>query len=51
MTIYTAVVCLVAMILLAAVICFALYAKGSVKAGGKIGPGAFFIEASEKRRE
>jgi len=44
-------VCLVAMVLLAAVTIFALCAKGHVKAGGKIGPGSFFIDASEKQKD
>jgi hypothetical protein len=47
----TIIVCLVAMMLIAAVVTVALLLKGNVRAGGKIGPGSFFIETTEKRRD
>jgi uncharacterized membrane protein len=42
----TTVVYVVGMILLASVIMFALARKANVKAGGQIGGGSFFIEAT-----
>jgi hypothetical protein len=50
MSTYTVVVRLGGIIIFAAVICFALYVKGNVRAGGKIGPGSFFIQAEEKQK-
>lgn len=46
----TVVLCLVGMILFASVVCFALYYKGNVKAGGQFGHGSFFIEATEREK-
>ena len=46
----TAVVCLVGMVLVAALIGFALYYKGTVKAGGRFKAGEFYIEAQDRKR-
>ena len=46
----TAVVCVVAMILAAGVITFALHRKTYVKAGGCYKNGEFYIEAKDRRR-
>lgn len=42
------IVCLVGIVVIAAVIVYALSEKAYVKAGAQIGSGSFFIEASDK---
>ena len=46
----TAGVCLVAMILVAGVITFALHRKPYVRAGGRYKNGEFYIEAKDRKR-
>jgi hypothetical protein len=40
----------VALVLLVALVAFALHIKGTVRANGRIGAGAFSIEATEKKK-
>jgi hypothetical protein len=44
------IVIVMGMVLMAGLVAFAIYVKGTVRASGQIGQGAFQIETTEKRR-
>ena len=47
---FTAVVCIVAITRIYRLIFVALHRKGDLRAGARVGPASFFVEAHDKKR-